>query len=1021
MAGIAGWLFQCAVAVLLPWHVPGAEARQVVEILSQHDRTGAAVAVRLMAPPGVRPVLVRADQPERPLAAYFGEQGQVSFRPGPLKGGEPAYVVAYWGRGVKPSPALDRPPEPADDYASVRYGDAWDFEEGDTEGIDAWGNRRTDYGKIEVRDGVLVIPVKGRDPWFIWGVMWGSSDDPRAERIDSGVYRYLRMRVKQSCGAATWAVFVTDMQGKWKAYRFVVRGKQWQEIRIDMKRRFKGFWDGRMMRALRIDPTEERPGAVVEIDWVRLEPEPVQVRLGPVLTREQVAARAKAARLAISAPARAEAGSRAKVQVEVVDAKGAGVAACPVVVSVVRAGEVVAATAGATGRQGEASIAAYAGTVAGEAKWQARLCDDMGDPVGPAAEARLVVMPSRPARFVLQPEKRWVDVAKGLVKVRVAVVDRFGNERAERLRGARFSVSGGGRIGGRLPRSVPAAISVRLPRKPLVRCVIAVRDARGIRGECEVMTVAYRKPGFEVLGNGYFAVRGGPVFVPLGGFYANWPQGPTGEDDRLTRLLDLFPCGPSPYKAGYPWPKDVERAVRTYLEMCRRNGVTALRLMLRNMDLVGRVDEEQLKAVLHLFDLARPLGIYFNVVLFEDYNKPPYVNRAILERIVLPHYKPEELENLPPHRHRFLVEKRLLEDAADKYTDPDAIACQKDYLDQLIPVLAGRPEVFCYELENEMVRPPMSWVNEMVRYIRGIDPYTPIVGNPGPHDWPEPWRWREAEVDAFAYHPYNDGMAKADFGAVIYMRSKWAAASGKAFFTGEGGVNQSRWQRGVKRAAEEYAVRGIRDHIWLSICCGACGAFMWTPYYESEVAEFGKARVVLGHVDLRRLERARPPVAVVQPLGPGANARAYEFGWLALERGVDFDVVPPGAEAGYRHVVDLRDGGDVSAEGLPAVFRPSPGYQLAALVDRQHRQAVVYLRNAAGGIVNLGNGRACYLRQPEAADAWIAAEGWRGPAEALVFDLTQKRPRAVRMRLKGGRLEIARRTRADYVVIFRGR
>jgi len=95
--------------------------------------------------------------------------------------------------------------------------------------------------------------------------------------------------------------------------------------------------------------------------------------------------------------------------------------------------------------------------------------------------------------------------------------------------------------------------------------------------------------------------------------------------------------------------------------------------MLRNMDLVGRVDQVQLQAVLHVLDLARPLGIRFNVVLFEDYTRPPYVNLEILDNIVLPHYTADDLKNLPAHRSRFLVDKRVLNAAGARYTDPDAI------------------------------------------------------------------------------------------------------------------------------------------------------------------------------------------------------------------------------------------------------------------------------------------------------------------------------------------------------------
>ena len=73
-----------------------------------------------------------------------------------------------------------------------------------------------------------------------------------------------------------------------------------------------------------------------------------------------------------------------------------------------------------------------------------------------------------------------------------------------------------------------------------------------------------------------------------------------------------------------------------------------------------------------------------------------------LEKIVLPHYTQEELSQLPPHRARFLVKKDTLSSAALRYTDADAMACQKDYLRELLPILAAREEILCYEFENEV-------------------------------------------------------------------------------------------------------------------------------------------------------------------------------------------------------------------------------------------------------------------------------------------------------------------------------
>ena len=457
--------------------------------------------------------------------------------------------------------------------------------------------------------------------------------------------------------------------------------------------------------------------------------------------------------------------------------------------------------------------------------------------------------------------------------------------------------------------------------------------------------------------------------------------------------MDLFPCGPTPYPHGFPWPAEVERQVRTYLDLCRKHGVTALRLMLRNMDIVGRVDPVQLQATLHLFDLGRERGIRFNVALFEDYTKPPYVTRDILEKICLPHYTATELAALPPHRARFLVDKRVVGSAAARYLDPDAIRCQKDYLDELIPVLAGREEVFCYEFENEMVRPPHVLVPGDCRaHSRHRSPTRPFSGNPGPHEWPEPWRWRDSTVDLFSYHPYNNGQETADHGAVMYLRSKWAAASGIPFYTGEGGINQNRWQKDIKKVPNDFSMRGIRDQIWLSMACGANGAFLWDRRLRGRD---GRVRQGPARAPVRRHRPARPRPP---PSARGDGHARHQQGQRQRPR--------PGVHAsrpgrGLRHPprraghgLSRADRGPTPRSSPPG-SRPSssprpPGWQAAALVSADGSQALVYLRNTAGGIRNYGEKRACWLRTPEAAAPGLRIVGGKW-TEVRAHDLDEGR------------------------------
>ncbi len=1004
--------------VLLPWHDKTAARRRVIRVNTTVPRTGPVARFALQGS-GKAPLrVVAADRPNAALPIFRRPDGTIAVHvPGQVATKRPRLLLAY--ESTNPSPQLAGEPDDTDDYATATYGDAWDFDEGDQDHIRQWGDRRHHYGEVTVRDGRLVIPVTGSDPYFIWGVMFGHPDAKTSgvEHIDSTRYTTLAMRVRQTRTTCRWTLYVTDHSGVYRHHDFVVAGPEWQTLRLDLAELFPDLWDGREFRALRIDPTNDAAGTTVEIDWVRLLPAAATTTVGPVLSREHVEARTAVRRIRCSLPEQAQAGMRPTVTITPLDAQGRPVPHAPLALALDSRRPLVLTADG----KGAARAAFDVGTRAGTYAWTAGVCDDLGHAVPPHETGPITIAPGPLTRYELVAETRFVRVDRPTVRVGVWGQDAFGNRRSVDLAAPKWHLTGGATVTAGALSGAPAAVTVTCARRPLVRHEIRLTDSRGRRGRLEVTTMALKRAPITVGPNGYLVDAAGELFLPLGGFYANWPTAPPDARGGTARSVDLFPCGPEPYPHGFPWPDEVERKVAQYLQLCHRHGVTALRLMLRNMDLVGRVDPVQLEAVLHLFDLARPLDIRFNVVLFEDYDKPPYGNAEILEKIVLPRYTPAALADLPPHRRRFLVEKRLLPQPALRYTDPDAIACQKDYLAELLVHLAPREEVFCYEFENEMVHTPMSWVNEMTAYIRTIDPRTLILGNPGPHRWPEPSRWREGRMDLFSYHPYSDGQPDADHGAVVFMRSKWAATCGKPFFSGEGGVNQNRWQPNVRKVPQPYATRGVRDQIWLSLCCGANGAFMWTPSHEHEVAEFGKVRPALRAigVDLRTIRRRKPETNVTMPDDASANAKACALAWRLLDAGVDFDALPASQSSGDRDRIDAADVDPKTVAPSPRLLKPAKGYQLAYLAAGDGTQILVYLRNVAGGIVNLGNGRACHVREPKPAVARVesaAPAGWRN---AKAYDLDEAKPVPVTVEREGRAFLLFKATCHDYVIALR--
>ena len=971
----------------LSWHHADATHRTVYLIEAPLSMRDPAVTLPEPAAHG-NLALVDAGLPHAPLPIHCGTNGITFVLPGTLTPGKPRTVVAYLG-GAAVSPKSPEVPALLCDYATNEIGYPWNFENGTQCGITSWGNGPNHTGPITVEKGWLRIPVKDTDPYFIFGNMFGASPHPRDLHINSGLYRTLELRVRQSCPFAKWEFFLTDSEGRYKSLVFEVHGTEAQTFRFDLKASFPDLWDGREFRALRIDATNDKRDVLAEVDYIRILPNPPHVIAGPLFTRENAAARDAILKIKASFPDDVAAGAPSQALVTAYGADGGRLAPAPAIIWTLITDQQGTLFVESAPKGKSFPLALPAFTRAGTCAWTLGLAGDFGQPLH-AVSGTLRVTPGALTAYRLTPKKIYLDVREPTVPLLVQGLDAFGNLLPVNIKKPRWLLPEGSQVSLARLRGNPATVDVTCPGDAPATHVFSLTDDAGRRGTTAVTTVAFRKDTVRLNANGYLVTPAGALFFPNGGLYANWPHR-LNADGSIDRSLDLFPCGPSPYREGFPWSAATEAAVSAYLKHCSGRGINCLRLMLRNMDLVGRVDPVQLQATLHLFDLARPYGIRFNVALFEDYDKPPYVSRAILEQIVLPRYAPEQLAGLPPHRARFLAKKETLASAALRYSDPDAIACQRDYLRELIPVLAAREEVLCYEFENEMVYPPMAWCAATAAFIRTIDPHTLILGNPGPHDWPEPLRWRDSGCDLYSYHPYNDGQAQADHGAVIYLRSKWSAQSGLPMYTGEGGLNQNRWQNDVKKIAPESAARGTRDQIWMSVCCGANGCLYWTLMHDLEAQEYAKVQPAFDALglDLASLKRQRPAVALLLP-PKQRDTRDAAMAMRLLGLGVDFDTVAAGEASAYAVRIDLERQAPESVTLPGTVAAPAKGWQIATLLAEKNVQALLYLRNVAGGVKDAGAPpRPCFLRDVQPVEAAFSLHGSWSKIVAYDLDLRQ--------------------------------
>lgn len=506
-------------------------------------------------------------------------------------------------------------------------------------------------------------------------------------------------------------------------------------------------------------------------------------------------------------------------------------------------------------------------------------------------------------------------------------------------------------------RGGKAVVRLRAPGRLFSRAVVSVRDAAGLTGESEPIITAppVRADAVTLGASGYFRERSGAPFIPLGGLYANW----------VHKVKDG--CEGEGVSQSFTDATDEQlRAWFSYLHDC---GVTALRAMLRDhtargtepMDIIGRVNPSLLRRWEHMMLLARPFGIRFLVTLHESWyaTYAAYHNPATLEACVLPYYSAAELAALPAYRRRFLVEKRMLATTTDALCDADVLACQRDYLTDLIPRLRANPDIFAYEIENEQPTGYFRWTGDQVRLVRELDPVTPIcishLGGGMLSADPLPWA-PGVGLDFYTYHVYPGGECTSramDYGTEVALNARYARL-GKPAFSGEAIGDE--WGQATAEARH----LGARDCLWSELIGGSIGCFFWNVWDE-QIKEFRAARGVLGEFNLATIRRARPRVGIdvshslaedtFFQSGPG-QALYSALGRAAREcfrRGVDFDLTFK--PQGYEIAVNPGNPGDLAAlDRLRPEVQVPAGYEAQYLRSGDGKAFLCYLRNIAATV-----------------------------------------------------------------------
>ncbi|MBI3922730.1 MAG: LamG domain-containing protein [Armatimonadetes bacterium] len=881
------------------------------------------------------------------------------------------------------------------DYASLTYGKPWNFDDGTLSGIDQWGNKPEFLRNRKVENGLLSMDVT-QDPWFIWGDMWGQvAQSNQKVTIDLDRFPILEMKVRQNVGSAVWELYGRPgVSDQLLHHQFLVEGTGWQRIRIDLKKEAR--WRG-VLSAFRIDPTMEVE-AHVEIDWVRLiSATPVEHARVETLGEPG----GTPARVQLNVPKTTiTAGAAQEIVVAVRNAGGKPIAHQPVRVELTSSSRGEFADSEkqkslALSRQARRGLTDESGQLVLKyvASQRARNAADTLITSAEFAEtsgSKVVVntLPGPAHHYLVQPSKVVALKPNDLpLAVSAQLVDELDNPVA----GARkltWTTEEGGSL------TVAAATSEATGRAKATwrgdeskRWVyrVRVKDAQGLTGESAPICLLPSQPRKDpiVLGsNGYFRKgKDGPVWLPLGGFYANWVGVPEGGEEgrRLISFVDA-----------------TEEQLDHWLQFLHRQGVTAMRFMLRAhtpkgmepMDVVGRVNMQLFAKVLRYLDLARKYDLRFMLTIHEDYTKPAYYDQHALETFCLPQYQGEDLDKLPPHQRRFVRDRKLLGLIGEKYTDPDVKACQDQYARQLVGLLKDNPQLFAWEFENEMVDCPQSWANHAAAVLRSVDPITPICashGGGGMHTADPMWWTGNTSIDFYAYHLYGyDGIGSTselmDYGGAADVLTCYGRMAGVCML-GESAGDEFSYYPKERDADRRYL---MRDLIWFSLVNGNPGCFYWNSR-GYEVQQFRLANKVTARIDWKNWRRQKPEVGIVvthpldddkyyrSPQGGADYAMMCRYAQHFLSRGIDFDFTT--TPEGYAKTAALQTFASPESAARVSV---SEGFQIRTNAREGYGDGIAYLRNFAG----------MWHWQTERANMWIRN---RKPAPLIVrFNLPVK-------------------------------
>ena len=496
---------------------------------------------------------------------------------------------------------------------------------------------------------------------------------------------------------------------------------------------------------------------------------------------------------------------------------------------------------------------------------------------------------------------------------------------------------------------------------------------------------------------GYFCSQNQKRFLPLGTFGGYFSDSCIGEQAEMESqhgedLLEF-----------QRMPRSVWKRYFSYL---RSQGHTAMRLFPRGdsggsawegLDIGGRVNQPLLDTMLSYIRLAGTYGIRTQLCLFTQPECSFYCQPMTRRYWGIRLYSDKQIAAAPRFQRRFLENPEDVVSFPDYYLDPDVRACNRQFLEQLLPQLNSCPEIFSLELGNEYgwagphATPPntfrwelteryFEWAKDMLSLIRLLSPDLPVcISNPGVgilgHDNVQ-WGG-ELAPDFYSIHNYNDicgHLEGLDYAAISRMTLQYTQLACPAMYGEWQALDPERW--GITPRQEQLLAR---DMAWLTLLSGAPGCIGWCG---GTFGEFAKVQKVFRTLEGRDLTPETAPLQV--GIGPElswfaslaqkgrADCALSPSAWCPDRSATDgghrfcvkmtstpyrqlMELEPASLWAGVKYgLLDQSPGDQVlslaqAAEQLPfmscSFLRPPHGYQMKALQAKDKRTVLAYLRN----------------------------------------------------------------------------